>query len=200
MKKPWELNSALIPEHLKQLASLIRNIRDEVIDKEDQNLGDTARSTGLRAYECCRTQIIRAAKDRNKWSWLGIVTDDGRFTFSINSVPIRLYRGRPSNPQERRLIPSIEALQQMSLLPIEDNTIASILWFFAVEVDNMHYVERISLTGFSNGMQISLWEIPLDEKVSAFSTVDDELPEPIKIEKAKVSIKSVNHITQMSQE
>ncbi|VUT00587.1 hypothetical protein SB6408_01918 [Klebsiella spallanzanii] len=93
MKQPWELNPALTIERLKQLASLIRNVRDDVIDLHNEELGDSARSTGLRAYECCRTRIIRAATQHEEWPWLGIVKDDGKFTFSIDSVPVRLYRG-----------------------------------------------------------------------------------------------------------
>ena len=48
MKQPWELNPALTTERLKQLASLIRNVRDDVIDLHNEELGDSARSTGLR--------------------------------------------------------------------------------------------------------------------------------------------------------
>ncbi|WP_255556965.1 hypothetical protein [Sodalis sp. dw_96] len=189
MKQPWELNPALTLEHLKQLASLIRDVRDDVVDRHDEDLGDSARSTGLRAYECCRMRIIRASTKNKEWPWLGIVKDDGRFTFSIDSVPVRLYRGGPSRPEERRLIPCVEALSQMTLLPAEVGEAASILWFFAIEVDEFRYVERVTFTGFSDGVQVSCWEIPLDERVSAFSLTDAELPEPVKTQKASVSVK-----------
>ncbi len=189
MNQPWELNPALSSDKLKLLASLIRDVRDEVVDRHDDELGDSARGTGLRAYECCRVRIIRAAADPEEWDWLGIVKDDGRFTFSINSVPVRFFRGRPSCPEERRLIPCMEALSQMSLLPTDVGDAAKIIWFFAVEVDAFRYVERVSFTGFLDGVQVSCWEIPLDEKVPVFASVDAELPEPVKTEKASVSVK-----------
>lgn len=189
MKHPWELNPALKSEYIKQLASFIREVRDDVIDRHDDELGDTARSTGLRAYECCRSRIIRAASSVDGYRWLGVVTDDGRFTFSIDSVPVRLYRGRANSPEERRLIPSTEALSQMSLLPVQIGCSASILWFFAIEVDEFRYVERVTFTGFLDGVQVSYWEIPLDEKVTAMSDIDAKLPEPVKTEKASVFIK-----------
>ena len=189
MKQPWELNPALTLERLKQLASLIRNVRDDVVDLHNEELGDSVRSTGLRAYECCRTRIIRAATQSEEWPWLGIVKDDGKFTFSIDSVTVRLYRGEPNHPEERRLIPCVEALSQMSLLPIEVGSAASILWFFAVEVDDFRYVERVTFTGFLEGVQVSCLEIPLDERVPAFSSIDAELPEPVKTQKAPVSVK-----------
>lgn len=55
MKQPWELNPELTQERLKKLASLIRDVRDDVVDRHDDDLGDSARATGMRAYECCRT-------------------------------------------------------------------------------------------------------------------------------------------------
>ncbi|MGS0725250.1 hypothetical protein ACVBKF_03610 [Shewanella sp. 0m-11] len=189
MKQPWELNPALTKNRIKQLASLMREVRDSVVDLHDDTLGDSARSTGLRAYECCRNQIIRASKNDNDWVWLGIVKGDGKFTFSIDSVPVRLYRGTPSGPEERRLIPCIEAISQMSLLPVEVGEASAVLWFFAIEVDELRYVERVTFTGYLDGTQVSCWEIPLDEKVSAFHTINTELPEAVVTQKASVSIK-----------
>lgn len=186
MKQPWELNPALTEPRLKQLAALIREVRDSVVDLHDDVLGDSARSTGLRAYECCRNQIIRSAA---VWEWLSIVKDDGKFTFAIDSVPVRFYRGQPSNPEERRLIPCVDALRQMSLLSEDVGEAASILWLFAVEVDEFRYVERVTFTGYLNGTQVSSREIPLDEKVPSFSISDNDLPKAVQTQKARVSIK-----------
>ncbi|MEI8667029.1 hypothetical protein P4S65_00900 [Pseudoalteromonas sp. B131b] len=189
MKQPWEINPALTSERLKKLASLIRSIRDDVVDRHDDVLGDSARSTGLRAYECCRNQIISASRDKDEWSFLDILKGDGRFTFSIDSVPVRLYRGQPSNPQERRLIPCEEATRQMSLLPVEVGNDANVLWFFAIEVDEFRYVERVTFTGYLDEVQVSCWEIPLNEHVPAFTSVNVDLPEPVLVQKASVSVK-----------
>lgn len=189
MKQPWELNPALMPEHLIRLASLMRNVRDGIVDLHDDELGDSARSTGMRAYECCRTQIIRASMDFEEWPWLRILRDDGKFTFSISSVPVRLYRGQPSNPEERRMIPCVEAVRQMSLLPDHIGDAASVLWFFAIELDESRYVERITFTGYLDDVQVSCWEIPLDEKVVSMSSSDSELPEAVILKKAAVGVK-----------
>ncbi|WP_199911641.1 peroxidase [Dongshaea marina] len=198
MNQPWELNPELTTDRLKQLASLIREVRDSVVDLHDEELGDSARSTGLRAYECCRNQIIKASQNNHEWPWLGVVKDDGRFTFSIGSVPIRLYRGTPNSPEERRLIPCIEAMSQMSLLTVEVGDAASILWFFAIEVDELRYVERVTFTGYLDGAQVSCWEIPLDEKVAAFSALDKALPEAVPTQKAPVSIKNKEKVEQIN--
>ncbi|AYH50164.1 peroxidase [Dickeya fangzhongdai] len=77
----------------------------------------------------------------------------------------------------------------MSLLEAEIGNIASVLWFFAIEVDESRYVERVTFSGFLDGVQVSCWEIPLDERVAAVGLLEVDLPEPIKIEKATVSVK-----------
>ncbi|MBN6340005.1 peroxidase, partial [Escherichia coli] len=43
----------------------------------------------------------------------------------------------------------------MSLLPVEVGNAASVIWFFAVEVDDLRYVERVTFTGFLEGVQVS---------------------------------------------
>ncbi|WP_345853380.1 hypothetical protein [Shewanella algae] len=189
MKRPWELNPLLSKEKLKKLAGLLYEVRNSVVDLHDGDLGDTARGTGLRAYECCRTNILRASASKGEWSWLGIIKPDGRFTFSIDSVPVRFYRGSPDNPQERRMIPCEAAMCQMELLSADIGDIASIQWFIAIEVDENRYAERVTFTGYDNGMQVSCWEVPLDVKPTALAGVTEQLPEPVKIKKARVSVK-----------
>ncbi len=189
MKQPWELNPKLSVEHLTEVANFIKNIRNDVIDLHDHQLGDSAKGTGLRAYECIRVRLIREAAKKDQWPWLGILKPDGRFTFSINSVPIRMYRGRPETPFERRLIPCGEAVRQSHFLFEEVGEAALIRWFFVVEVDESKYVERISVTGFLNGQQVSCWEVPLNARVPVIAPVSDSLPQPAKQEKAKARIK-----------
>lgn len=84
MKQPWELNPELTQERLKKLASLIRDVRDDVVDRHDDDLGDSARATGMRAYECCRTRIARASMDSEEWPWLGIVKKMVNLRFPSN--------------------------------------------------------------------------------------------------------------------
>jgi hypothetical protein len=189
MNKPWEINPDLHEDSLKKLAGLIREIRDEVIDLHDNELGDTARGTGLRAYECVRSHINRASVDNESWPELGIIKPDGKFTFSINSIPIRLYRGTPSCPEEKRLVPCYEALSQMSFLYDEVGDYASTVWFFAVELDDYRYVDKVTFTGFLNGTQICCWEIPLDASVPVLAEVNDDTPAPVKLPKATVKLK-----------
>ncbi|PST65513.1 peroxidase [Shewanella algae] len=77
----------------------------------------------------------------------------------------------------------------MELLSADIGDIASIQWFIAIEVDENRYAERVTFTGYDNGMQVSCWEVPLDVKPTALAGVTEQLPEPVKIKKARVSVK-----------
>ncbi|MCH1928757.1 hypothetical protein L9G16_01025 [Shewanella sp. A25] len=189
MQDPWDIAPGLTPERIKRVASLIRSVRDDVIDLHDEELGDTARATGLRAYECCRQQIIWATFDSENWPWLGIIKDDGRFTFSIGGIPVRIYRGSPKSPGKRRQIACPEAHRQMTFLFEDIGESSYIRWLFAIEVDADRYVERITLTGYLNEQQVSSYEVPLNQPVPVLSKVTETLPEPAKLNKAKVSVK-----------
>lgn len=189
MKQPWQYNPSLTQERLVALAELIQGARNNVVQLHDYELGDTERATGLRAYECCRVQILRAASDNDNWPWLGILKSDGRFTFSVDSVPVRLYKGTPSSPTERRLIPCVEAMSQMNFLFEDVGDAASIIWLFAIEVTEDRYVDKITFTGYSNDVQVSSYEIPLNAQVPILADIDIDLPEPVKLGKPALGVK-----------
>lgn len=189
MQDPWVITTELTPNRIKKMASLIHAVRDDVIDLHNDELGDTRRSTGMRAYECCRQQIIWASMDKELYPWLGILKNDGLFTFSIGGVPVRMYRGVASAPGKRRQRACPEALRQMTFLFEDIGESSSIRWLFAVETDSDRYVERITFTGYLNEEQISSYEIPLEQAVPVLSTIAAELPEAVKLDKAKVAVK-----------
>jgi len=82
---PWEINPDLTEERIKVIADLICTVRTEVVDLHDEQLGDTRLSLGTRAYECCRTRIISLAESQIH-TWLGIINQEGRFTFKIGNT------------------------------------------------------------------------------------------------------------------
>lgn len=169
MNKPWELNPDLEEEKLIEVASLIAEVRSEVVELHDEELGDTNQSLGFRAYECCRSRIAQAATES---TYLKILTYEGRFTFAIGNTPVRFFRGVPTNIEERRLIKSIEAASQLSLLEVTFD-IADINWWFAVEVDEFKLADKVSFVGFDSiGQQVCLWEVPLQDTIPLLHSVD----------------------------
>lgn len=148
------------------MAHFISSVRAEVVDLYDpKTLGDTARGLGFRAYECCRSRIMKEATNGSK-PWLSIITPENRFTFGLNGVPIRFYRGSASSPEERRLKSSLEAKSQMSLLPVDTEN-ANLLWYFVVETDENRYADNVVFCAFKEDTyeQVCYWEVPYKERV-----------------------------------
>jgi len=189
MKQPWEHNPALDRDKIIALASLIKDTRNNVAQLHDGDLGDTEKGTGLRVYECCRTKINNAATDNLEWPFLGIIKSDGRFTFSIDSVPIRLYKGSPNSPLEKRLIPCAEAINQMNFLFDEVGDSSAIIWLFAIETNESRGVDKISLTGYYEGSQVSCYEVPLNKRVPSLGAIDKALPSPTGVKRVSINIK-----------
>ena len=194
-QQPWELNPSLKKEHLITIAKFISEVRNSIVDLHDEEIGDTNQSLGFRAYECCRSRINRAALIEKKWPFLSIISKSRRYTFAINGTPVRFYKGAPSTPEERRLIPCVEAAKQMSFIELEEVQNKNIIWFFVVEVDQFKYTESVTFVGYLDGMQISSYEIPLDGLVPLLSSVPssetNEAPEAVTLPKPKVSAKKV---------
>jgi hypothetical protein len=172
------------------MAQFIADVRAEVVDRHDPNLlGDTVRGLGFRAYECCRNRIIKAAA-HGAMPWLSIMTAEHRFTFGINGVPIRFYRGSPTSPEERRLQSSIEARQQMSLLPVDASS-ATLLWFFVIEIDENKYTDRVVFCAFCEETreQVCYWEVPLRSKVTSVPVEVTPKASPVKKRAVVLSVK-----------
>jgi hypothetical protein len=187
MRKPWEINSRLNEEYLVEMAQFISDVRSEVVDLHDPDgVGDTKRSLGFRAYECIRKRITKEAASGSK-PWLSVITEDNRFTFGIDSVPVRFYRGTPECPEERRLQASIEALNQISLLPPSESDPA-LRWLFVVETDELYYADKVTFCAFDacTSEQICVWEVPLEDTILSrpivvAKRVDAVTPSPVKL-------------------
>ncbi len=89
-EKPWGINQDLQQDHIITLAQFIAEVRGEVIDLHNEELGDTKLSLGMRCYECCRTRLIKLA-DSGQYDWFSNLTETGRFTFRIGSTPVRFF-------------------------------------------------------------------------------------------------------------
>jgi hypothetical protein len=188
--QPWALAPELKKEHLQQLANLLVQVRGEVIDRHEPELGDTRLSLGIRAYECCRSRIIFKDEEA-EWSWLSILTENGRFTFAIDGVPVRFSRNDPSCLPERKLILSTEAQMQLALSENEQLS-SAVRWFFVIDTPYDVPVEKAFVVGYSESNEIVCkWEIPLADLVPVVSSVDKDKPKAVVIPPAKAKLKLV---------
>ena len=189
-EEPWLLAPQLKKEYLQQLASLLVQVRGEVIDRHEPDLGDTRLSLGMRAYECCRMRIIYK-NDEGGWPWLSILTEQGRFTFAVNGVPVRFSRNDPNSLPDRKLIPSQEGFEQMSMFEGE-NYHSHLRWFLVIDTPYDMPVENAYFVGYSELNEIVCkWEIPLSDQVPAISDVNANKPQAVKVAPAKAKLKLV---------
>ena len=191
-EEPWLLAPQLKKEYLQQLANLLVQVRGEVIDRHEPDLGDTRLSLGMRAYECCRMRLIYK-NNEGGWPWLSILTEQGRFTFAVNSVPVRFSRNTPNCLPDRKLIPSQEGFKQMSLLE-DENHHSYLRWFLVIDTLYDMPVENAYFIGYSELNEIICqWEIPLSDQVPAISGVDANKSQAVKVAPAKAKLKLVKN-------
>lgn len=188
--QPWELAPQLKKENLQVLADLLVQVRGEVIDRHEPDLGDTRVSLGMRAYECCRSRIIFKA-DEAEWPWLSIINETGRFTFAIDGVPVRFSRNDPDSLPERKLILSAEASAQMSLFE-SDHVLSNLRWFLVIDSPYDIPVENAFVIGYSVANEIVCkWEIPLSDQLPIVADVDANKPKAVNVPPAKPKLKIV---------
>lgn len=185
--KPWDINPDLTKERIVTIASLIANIRGEVIDRHDEELGDTPLSLGTRAYECCRSRIIAVA-NTEILPWLKVITPEGRFTFSIGKTPVRFSRNDPRYLPDRKLIRSPEAKRQLTLF--ENHTYAELRWFIVFDTFYKTPADNVYCVGYDKYGQIACqWDVPLDRAVPLMSDLSEKLPQAVEVEEANVKLK-----------
>lgn len=190
-EEPWLLAPQLKRDYIQQLAQLLVQVRGEVIDRHEPELGDTRLSLGMRAYECCRSRIKFKDTD-SEWSWLSVITDDGRFTFAIEGVPVRFSRNDPKKLPDRKIIPSQEGYEQMCMFE-HVNDYAHIRWFLIIDTPYDTPVEHAYFVGYNEFKEIICkWEIPLSDQVPVISEVDKDKPQAVKVPPAKAKLKLVS--------
>lgn len=187
-QKPWQINPDLTKERIVAIANLISGVRGEVIDRHDEELGDTPLSLGTRAYECSRMRIIALA-DQKILSWLKVITPEGRFTFTIGNTPVRFTRNDPKYLPDRKMIRSAEAGRQLSLF--EDHPYAELIWFFVFNTYYKNPADNVYFVGYDKYKNIICqWDIPIEGSVPMMSFKDDIIPQAVELEEASVTLKA----------
>lgn len=184
---PWNVNPDLTKERIVTIASVIANVRGEVIDLHNEELGDTPLVLGTRAYECSRTRII-SLSEMKLFSWLRILTPEGRFTFQIGNTPVRFSRNDPKQLPHRKLIRSAESIRQLTLF--EDHPYADLIWFIVFDTYYLHPADNVYCVGYDQSNNIVCqWNVPIEDTVTMMSEMNDVLPQAVEVKEAEVSLK-----------
>lgn len=166
-----------------QLAELLAEVRGEVVDLHNPDMGDTKKSLGYRAYECCRTRSTIKANQLG-FEWLGVLTIDKRFTLRIGSTPVRFWRGEPEKLPSGKLLRSPEALSQIEIFPSDDPH-KSLIWFCVLEANYQGLVESAYFVGYTEFNEIVVnWKIPLRGSMTIISDINHKLSESVELESA----------------
>ena len=195
-EKPWKINPDLQEDQINALAQVIAEVRGEVIDRHDEELGDTRLSLGMRCYECCRTRLIRLA-DSRQWPWLSNLTKTRRFTFLVGSTPVRFVRYDPKNLPWTKLIPSHSAAVQLNLLNFIPGykQYSDVIWYFVVDTECNHPADRIYFVGYRKNKDksksiICNYQVHLEEKEGLLSEVNAPELQPVEVPEATPSLKA----------
>lgn len=184
---PWKYNTDLIEDRLIMMANFIAEVRNEVIERHDDELGDTRLALGMRAYECCRSRIIRESQGET-FPWLSILNPEGRFTFLINNTPVRFTRNDPKYLPEKKLIISSETMEQMTLFA--QQPYGEIRWFFVFDTHYKSAADAVYFVGYDEmGSIVCQWQIPIEDKVTLITSVAESMPQAVEVDKPQIAVK-----------
>lgn len=180
MIAPWDYHKDLQEDRINTIAELLIQIRLQVMAEYAPLQGDTGWGVGCKAYDRCRSQIIRMAMTT---TWLKILDASMHLIFSIGEVPVRMYRGDADEPTDRTLAQSLPELDQLAMaFPGADE---QLIWRFAVETGADGLVSRVIFCGLTESGEVRCkWERQGDEPIgSAIETAATsgsgvELPKP----------------------
>jgi hypothetical protein len=188
--KPWEINPNLSKERIIAIANLITDVRAEVIERHDTELGDSPLSLGIRNYECCRNRIIMTAIEGSH-DWLSIQTATGRFTFRLGKTPVRFVRNDPEQLPSEKLVPTEQTKHQMNLLS-ETDPYADIRWFFVIDTFYKNPADNAYFVGYNeHGEILCQWDIPIEDRSSNITVIGTQ-EEVKEVKKAEIKLKTIN--------
>jgi hypothetical protein len=177
--KPWEHYPSMTARRLAAVASLLQRTRDTIVEISEPEQGDSSWSIGCRVYD--RT-IFKLREASIGCDWLRVLpeTQRLRLTFTIGSVPLKLYKGEPDDLPSKTLVRSFSELRQMRLAFEHDGIDVSLSIRIAVEADADGRTTAISLVEVDGrGEPRRVYDIPLNEtNVVAFKPAPIELPAP----------------------
>ena len=94
-RPPHSYFADLARDRLQIVADLMVQVRNEVVDQHQPELGDGPWGLGCRSYDRTRHRIIALADEHD---WLSILDPTLSFVFSIGDVPIRFHREQSEEP------------------------------------------------------------------------------------------------------
>jgi hypothetical protein len=160
--KPWERNSAFTAERLSQIATALRDARDNALDSYEPLKGETAWSLGCCQYDRSTFTIREMAKSNP--TWLNLVPEVAtlRCTFAIEGMPIRFYHQTADDPPAKYTASTDgEDRQFQMLFEVDGVPFRKTLYRLAIKNYATQRVESIVLLEFDDsGACVNEYTIP----------------------------------------
>jgi hypothetical protein len=161
--EPWVAYPPLTQIRLSTIATLLRDVRQETVDKHESTDGDSEWSLGCRVYSRSCFAITQAAAN---YDWLRILNEREvlRFTFAIGNTPLRFYKGNADDPPGKYMETTFAELNQQQLtLEIDGISLRNVVLRLAVETDEARLASRVILVEMNeSGSITNTYEIPFD--------------------------------------
>lgn len=149
----------LTDDKLSSIANALGDVRDNALSLYNPCEGDDAWCLGCQVYSRSRFRLRRLSE---RFSWLTIVREEEnlRFTFAIDGLPIRFYKGSPDDPPAHYISVTYGEIAQRQLF--EHRRLDKILRI-AVETDREGHVNSVKLVELDEaGEATGVYLIPFD--------------------------------------
>jgi len=187
--RPWDYHPELTKERLVKVAQLLALGRGSAVDRFDPTIGDDNWTLGVCAYNYGCFQIARAAGTPG-FEWLGVIDPGKHFQFSIGGIPMRFWRGDPSEPTAK--ISVATPLEQL-LLDLEPGVpTAGVLFRIGVTTDVDGALLGASFVALRNDQPEIVWPLPLAEAEPLIVSLDDARPEGVELSSPSVGDRQDN--------
>lgn len=172
--RPWDYHPELTEERLVTVAQLLQRGRGDAVDRFDPAVGDNNWTRGVCAYSYACHQI-RLVAGTPGFEWLSVISDGIRFQFGIGGVPLRFFRGDPSEPSGR--VTAATPFEQLLLELEPDVATAGMLFRIGMTTDEDGALLEASFVAVRNGAPETVWRLPLDEAAPLLVLLGNDRPE-----------------------
>ena len=179
---PTEKYPPLTDERLSLIASTLREVRDTTLTLYDPLGGDNPWSHGCRVYARSCYRVKQLAQ---RQAWLSIIEEEPKpiFTFAIEGIPIRFYKGPPEDPPANYLVTTYGELLQRQLF--KDLRPLDKILRISVETDREGRVSTVKLVELDEaGGATGVYLIPFAVTPSKIVPIESK---PIEVEAPKNS-------------
>lgn len=195
---PWEVNPALTRSRLLSIGEWISDVRASVAEDVNPELGDLYFGhwqPGSTAHARLAHRFTAEAQS-GAHPWLRVLDPSLQFTFAIDDVPIRIYRGEPDRPSRSAKKAGVqERLRQLEAFDMSEITRADLSWSWriAVELDPQTLrASRLTLCEVNvDGDEDQVrnqFEIPIRPDVARLTTLAEHRPAGVELEPATVEL------------